>query len=155
MRIHDLLFELLMGPKLSMKHGHPISFNCTFTLYKKSKSNSLLKVNKYNVSEIKQSQNKLWRSLFLRRGADSAAWAGLEPPSLAAASGHPSQPTSWLLQQGHPFPIESWGGIPFCPVQLGSGFCVVPEQCKRIDMNQRICPTILSVRKIYCQKNGM
>lgn len=78
MRIHDLLFALLMGPKLSMKHGHPISFNCTFTLYKKSKSNSLLKVNEYNVLEIKQRQNKLWRSLFLRSGAAqrSLGWAG-------------------------------------------------------------------------------
>lgn len=79
MRIHDLLFELLMGPKLSMKHGHPISFNCTFTLYKKSKSNSLLKVNEYNVLEIKQTEQTLAESLSQERCCTAQLGLGWTP----------------------------------------------------------------------------
>lgn len=154
MRIHDLLFELLMGPKLSMKHGHPISFNCTFTLHKKSKSNSLLKVNKYNILEIKQRRNKLWRSLFLRRGAAqrSLGWAGAPATCQQLQDTLPSPRAGFWSRATHS-PLRAVGKFP--SAQSSWGLVSVSFQSSAKELNQRICPTTLSVRKIYCQNNGM
>lgn len=156
MRRHDLLFEQLMGPKVSLEHGYPISVNCISMpdLKKKKikKKGSLSKANKYNVLKMKQRQNNPGHSFSKKKSCTVQLGRDCSPCCLPEASGHPSQPMSWLLHQGHLFPIRWCGEISLYPVQLGSGFFVLPQQCKRIRVNHNICPNVLSVKCFTARK---
>lgn len=84
-----------------------------------------------------------WAVFSKKKSCTVQLWQGCSPPHLPEASGHPPQLMSWLL---HLFPIWCCGEISLYPVQLGSGFFVLPEQCKRIRVNCNICPSVLSVK---------